>query len=290
VTTPDPHHEAVAYPLARDILVVSGPDATAYLQGQLSQDIESMAVGDSAWSFALAPAGKVEAWLRVSRRDDDWVLDIDEGFGEDLAARLTRFLLRTDATVAPVSWDGFAVRGPGAAEVVPPDTTLGMDPAWPGVEGIDLLGPGLSAPAGPAVGDAVDLETLRIESGVPAMGTEIDQSTIPAATGVVERSVSFTKGCYTGQELVARVNSRGGVAPTRLCGVLGPADRPLGPGATLVVGGEEAGVVTSASYAPWRDATVSLAYVKRAVEVPSDARAEAHGDAEAVRLVPLPMT
>ena len=290
MTTPDPHHEAVVYPLARDILLVAGPDATTYLQGQLSQDVESMAVGDSAWSFALAPAGKVEAWVRVCRRDDDWVLDIDEGFGEDLAARLTRFLLRTDASVEPVAWEGLALRGPGAAGVLSADATVVADPTWPGVEGADLFGPRLSVPAGPAVGEAVDLEALRIESGVPAMGSELDRSTIPAATGVVDRSVSFTKGCYTGQELVARINSRGGVAPTRLCGVLGPADRPLGPGATLMAGGEEAGVVTSAADAPWRDATVALAYVKRAIEVPVDARAEAHGDVEEVRLVPLPMT
>ena len=247
-----------------------------------------MAVGDSAWSFALAPAGKVEAWLRISRRDDDWVLDIDEGFGEDLAARLTRFLMRTDATVAPVSWDGFAVRGADAAEVVPPDTTLGADPAWPGVEGIDLLGPGLSAPDGPAVGEAVDLETLRIESGVPAMGAELDQSTIPAATGVVERSVSFTKGS---------LHRPGAGRPGQLTwwSRPHPVVRRAGPGRPTARSRRDArrGRRRRASSRVPRtrrggDATVALAYVKRAVEVPSDARAEAHGDAEAVRVGPVP--
>lgn len=287
MSSPDPRHEAVVYPLERDVLVVAGPDATDYLQGQLSQDIEAMAPGDSAWSFALAPAGKVDAWFRITRRDEDWVLDIDEGFGEALATRLTRFLMRTDATFQPTEWSALAVRGPGAVAAASDPSSVAADPSWPGVEGLDLLGPAVETPSGVARGEAADLEALRIESGVPAMGLELDQSIIPAATGVVERSVSFTKGCFTGQELVARINSRGGVAPTHLCGVLGPAARALSAGATLTVEGGEAGTVTSGSWSPWRDTNVALAYVKRAVEVPTDA--EAAGGLGAVRLVPLPL-
>jgi folate-binding protein YgfZ len=289
MSAPDPRREVVAYPLARDFLVVAGPDAGSYLQGQLSQDVESMAPGDSAWSFALAPAGKVDAWFRISRREGDWVLDVDDGFGEALAGRLTRFLLRTDATIQPAMWRGIAVRGPGAVAAGAGGAGFTADPAWPGIEGVDLLGPEVETPPGLATGDAADLDALRIECGVPVMGLELGQSTIPAATGVVERSVSFTKGCFTGQELAARINSRGGAAPTRLCGVVGAADHSLLPEATLTVDGDDAGIVTSVSHSSWRNAPVALAYVKRAVEVPTEAEVDGEAGPEAVSLVRLPV-
>ena len=275
-----------AFPLARDVLVVTGPDAESYLQGQVSQDVEAMAVGESAWSFVLAPNGKVTAWFRITRRADDWVLDTDAGAGEALAARLTRFLLRTDATVLPVQWQGIAVRGPDSHAVgaaLGSTSEIVADAGWPGVDGVDLLGPSVAPPDDLPRGDADGLDARRIEAGVPAMGSEIDESTIPAATGMVERSVSFTKGCYTGQELVARINSRGGSTPTRLCRAR--TDGELAPGATLSVDGDEVATVTSTAPATSGSGTVGLAYVKRAVEVPVQAIS---ADGAVVDLTPLP--
>src|SRR5690606_22728547 len=109
-------------------------------------------------------------------------------------------------------------RGPGATEPVPGPAQVVVPVAErdgaPG--GWDVLGPDVTLPQGvPAVAPAV-FEVLRIQSGIPRMGAEVDGSTIPAETGLVEESVSFTKGCYTGQELVARVDSRGGRAPRRV--------------------------------------------------------------------------
>jgi folate-binding protein YgfZ len=282
----DPHHEAVALPLARDVLRVAGPDAAAYLQGQLSQDLEPMAVGDSAWTFALAPNGKVDAWFRVGRREDDWILDVDDGYGLLLARRLTRFLLRTEATVEPLDWQAVAVRGPGAAATPAPEGVVAADPAWPGIDGIDLLGPSVRPPAGLPMGATAEYDALRIESGVPAMGHELDGSTIPAAAGVVERSVSFTKGCFTGQELVARIQSRGGAAPTRLCGLVAPSDAVLEPGWAVTVDGEEAGTITSLARSPWRRAIVGLVRVKRAVGVPVGAQVVG---STSVDLLPVPI-
>ena len=95
---------------------VRGPDAISFLQGQLSQDVEQLAVGASAPSFLLQPTGKVDAWLRVTRTaDDEVVLDVEPGFGEAVQARLRRFLLRTKAELEPARWSGVALRGPGAA-------------------------------------------------------------------------------------------------------------------------------------------------------------------------------
>jgi tRNA-modifying protein YgfZ len=86
---------------------------------------------------------------------------------------------------------------------------------WPGVEGADLLGPDPAARRAPEPSGPADLEALRIEAGVPVLGAELGPETIPAEAGawVIEASVSFTKGCFTGQELVARIDSRGGNVP-----------------------------------------------------------------------------
>src|SRR5689334_3030131 len=85
------------WPRARDVVVASGPDAVTYLQGQLSQDVQALAVGASAATFLLQPDGKVTAWLRVTREADDrFVLDTEPGWGSAVLERLRRFLLRVE--------------------------------------------------------------------------------------------------------------------------------------------------------------------------------------------------
>ncbi|HVF31440.1 MAG TPA: glycine cleavage T C-terminal barrel domain-containing protein [Acidimicrobiales bacterium] len=248
----------------RDVVRVSGPDAVSFLQGQISQDVVDLAVGASAWSFVLQPQGKVDAWFRATRSGaDEIVLDVDGGFGAALVGRLERFKLRTKADLEVLDgWRCLAVRGAAGD---------GADPGWPGVEGFDLLGPDPEAPAGLAEADLGRYEALRIECGVPAMGRELTERTIPAEAGgwIIERSVSFTKGCYTGQELVARIDSRGGNVPRHLRGLILDGDDVPDPGAPVVIEGAEVGAVTSAARSPRLEAVVALAYVKRDVVVPT---------------------
>src|ERR1700722_5923856 len=102
--------------LDRDVLRVSGPDAVSYLQGQLSQDVAALAVGESADSLILTPQGKLDAFLRVSRiGDEELILDVEAGFGDAVAARLARFKLRVHVDIEPLPWRGVALRGPRAA-------------------------------------------------------------------------------------------------------------------------------------------------------------------------------
>ncbi|MCB1013945.1 MAG: folate-binding protein YgfZ [Acidimicrobiales bacterium] len=273
----------------RDVVEVAGPDAASYLQGQCSQDVEALAEGASAWTFVLQPDGKVAVWGRVTRvAPDRFVLDVDPGAGPALITRLERFKLRVDAAVTPLDWTVLAVRGPGATEIDTGDA-LAVDPEWPGVEGIDLLGPAPRAPAGVPTGDAADLEALRIEAGVPAMGHELTEQTIPAEAGVVERSVSFTKGCYTGQELTARIDSRGGNVPRHLRGIVVDGVEPPAPGSEVVVDGEVVGTVTTAARSAHLQAAVALAYVKRSIDPPAAAvvRGEVGERAGEVRALPL---
>jgi len=253
----------------RDVVAVVGPDARTYLQGQLSQDVEALEVGGSAETFLLQPAGKVDAWMRVSRlADDHFLLDVEEGFGPQVVARLTRFLLRTDCTVQEVQWDLVTVIDAEASAFSPPVGGLALAVEWPGLVAVDLLGPSVELPAGLAEGSSRDWEARRIAAGIPAMGSEMDSTTIPGSTGVVERSASFTKGCYTGQELVARVNSRSAGTPTRIVRAVGSGPAPA-VGSDVTVDSDPAGRLTSV--ATLGDGFVALVSVRRAVATPAEA-------------------
>ncbi len=257
----------------RDVVAVVGPDARTYLQGQLSQDVEALEVGGSAETFLLQPAGKVDAWMRVSRlADDHFLLDVEEGFGPQVVARLTRFLLRTDCTVQEVQWDLLTVLDAEASAFSPPVGGLALAVEWPGLVAVDLLGPSVELPAGLAEGSSRDWEARRIAAGIPAMGSEMDSTTIPGSTGVVERSASFTKGCYTGQELVARVNSRSAGTPTRIVRAVGSGPAPA-VGSDVTVDSDPAGHLTSV--ATLGDGFVALVSVRRAVATPAEAMAGA---------------
>jgi folate-binding protein YgfZ len=278
--------------LGRDVVRVTGPDAVTFLQGQCSQDLARVDVGQSAWSLVLQPQGKVDALVRATRvADDSFVLDVDEGWGQALLDRLNRFKLRVKVDLEPLGWTCVALRGPGAVAagraVTPGPDLLVTDAGWPGLPGVDLLGPKPDVPAGVAEVTAQAYQVARIEAGVPVMGAELTERTIPAEAGVVERAVSFTKGCFTGQELVARIDSRGGRVPRLLRGVVVP-DQDVGPGASLHVAGKQVGSLTSAVPRPG-GGTVALAYVTRDVEPPTDATVGWEGGlaSASIRVLPL---
>ena len=307
---------AVGVTVERDVVRVGGSDASAYLQGQISQDVESVAAGESAWSLILQPQGRIDAWFRLTRQGpDEFLLDVDAGHGPGLVERLERFKLRVDVEVEALDgWHMMAVKGPQANSAVEDLVEAGTEESaagelveagvgelaevemraavdWPVYEGVDLLFngpvPDPSAwPDGLAEVGRADLEVLRIRAGWPVMGAEIGPRTIPAELGpsLISKSVSFTKGCYTGQELVARIDSRGGNVPRplRLIEIAGADD--LGPGAPVTVDGETVGEITSAAFDPVAGVTVALGPVHRRVEPPASALVA--GREAAVRALP----
>jgi folate-binding protein YgfZ len=275
--------------LARDFLKVHGPDTFSWLQGQLSQDVSKLEEGDAVESFLLQPQGKVDALVRVARVDDhEAVIDVDGGYGELVAARLNRFKLRVKAEVEPLDWRCLALRGPKAHDLEPV-TGIVVEADWPGLPGLDVIG------VEPGVPDDVRLcgedawQAVRIEAGVPVMGAELTERTIPAEAGVVERTVSFTKGCFTGQELVARIDSRGGNVPRHLRGVVMASSPPPPVGASLEVDGKEAGSLTSVTTSPGLGAPVALAYVRRDVVPPADVVVRWEGGEVGARVETLPL-
>ena len=220
----------------RDVVRVHGPDAQTYLQSQLSQDLRSMADGGSAWSFVLQPTGKVDVLLRVWRVGaEEFVLDTDAAFGDVMVARLNRFKIRVKADIERLDWRCIAVRGEGAAAVA------GLA-SWG--DGVDLLGADVRPPTEATVGTAEQFELLRIAAAWPQMGAEVlPGETIPAQTGITDVAVSFTKGCYPGQELVERMDSRGASAPRTVQRVAVPAGAQAGD--DYLVDGVVVGSITS---------------------------------------------
>lgn len=255
------HHFATV--VDRDAVRVDGRDAASYLQGQISQDVTAVGQGEAAWSLVLDPSGKLAGWFRLHHLErGGFLLDTEAGAGEALIARLERFRLRTEVTFEPEpGWRMLAVRG-----AVPDRLPDGLAAAfhWPEFSGVDVLvhGPIDAAQWGVEVDDAA-FEQARIRAGVPRMGVDIDVDTIPAEAGrpVIEQSVSFTKGCYTGQELVARIDSRGGQVPRPLRVI--EVASPVAAGATVRHAGTEVGRVTSAA------AGVALGPVMRKIETGS---------------------
>jgi folate-binding protein YgfZ len=195
--------------------------------------------------------------------------------------------------VEELGWSCVAVRGPRSAEVDPGACGAELVGAvdWGGLPGVDLLGPDVGVPDGIPEAGVEALEAVRIEAGWPAMGRELDDSVIPAEAGqwLIDASVSFTKGCYTGQELVARVDSRGGNTPRRLRGVVLDAAVAPPEGAVVVVDGDERGRLTSVGASPGLGATIALAYVHRSVAPPADAVVRWDGDDAPARILELPL-
>lgn len=239
-----------------ELLWVRGPDAVSYLDGLLSQNVASMLPGQVARSLLLAPNGKLRALLWILRGETDVGIVADRGYGVQVAGDLERFRLRVDAAIED--------------EVIPLFSVVGeTSDGWvTDGEGI-TIGADLGAvprrltdeiPAGAAVLEPDHGEALRIEAGEPRMGRDVDESTIPQESGLVAAAVDFDKGCYLGQELVARIDSRGHVN-RRLAAVV--ADSPLPVGATVMADGAEAGIVTSVAWSPFLDAQVGMGLLRR---------------------------
>jgi folate-binding protein YgfZ len=277
-------HGRGAFALGRDVLWVHGPDATSYLQGQCSQEIAGLAEGTSADSLVLSPEGKIDALIRVSRTgQDEYVIDVEGGFSDVVLARLARFKLRAKVELELLPWSSAAVRGTGVdldglrPEGPPLEVGLAAAVAWNDWVGVDVLGPKVDAASlgVPVVGpDAWD--TWRIECGVPVLGYELDERTIAAEADLVERTVSFTKGCFTGQELVARLDARGSKVARHLVGFEMAGSDPLscGPGAeiTALDADKVLGTLTSLGWSPRIEGLVALGYLHRSGVVPGPVR------------------
>jgi tRNA-modifying protein YgfZ len=227
----------------RDYVVARGPDATDFLQRMLSNDVERA----PCRALLLTPKGRIIAPLVVVRRaPDDFLLLTEPGLGETVRATLARARFAAKVEIEPEQHSSLLVFG--GAEGIPND-----DYGAPAVEVLD------AEPPAELLGEE-DLERRRIEAGTPRWGREIDDRILPAEAGLTETHVSFTKGCYPGQEPIARLHYRG--KANRALRIL-DVDGVPEPETEVLLGDKVVGRITSS--VPGR----ALAYVR--TDVPEDA-------------------
>lgn len=239
------------------LLWCRGPDAVSFLDGLLSAELDGHA-GSVRRSFLLQPQGKLIAllWLLVGEGEVGMI--VDAGVATDVEATLNRFRIRVKAEISVSPEPVHLLLS--AAEAPPggwrhEDGVVVADVTRQGEERTIVVG---SPPAVSVIPD-VEYQAHRIRQGEPVMGVDVDSGTIPQETGLVPEAVSFTKGCYLGQELVARIDTRGHVN-RRLVRVESPATFSVGD--AVHAEGRQA-TITSAAAVP--GGTIGLAMVHREV-------------------------
>jgi hypothetical protein len=223
----------------------TGPDAVRFLNDLISQEIGTAEPGLVRRSFLLTPQGKLDHLIWVLRGDDEMGLLVDAGRGEDLAAKLGRYRIRVQVEISLSEAGIWLVVGPYEQEPgrwSGDRSALVADVSWPNLARTLVAGekPDL------ALMELEVYELSRIEAGEPVMGVDVTDSTIPQETGLVPESISFDKGCFLGQELVARLDSRGGRVNHHLRILRFDGDRPA-VGAEVLKEGEPVGALTSAA-------------------------------------------
>lgn len=258
-------------PTTPDLVWFGGGDAIRFLNDLISQEIGTVEPGAVRRSFLLTPQGKLDHLLWVLRGADQVGLAVDAGRGEDLAAKLGRYRIRVDVEIELMTDRVSLVVGRFAAEPgrwSGDRSALTADLSWSNLQRTLLVGEKPDLPF-------LDLETyelLRIEAGEPVMGIDVTDATIPQETGLVPASISFDKGCFLGQELVARLDSRGGRVNHHLRILRFEGAAPEA-GTEVEVEGSAVGMMTSSSDG------VGLSLLRRGVE-PGDVVMV--GDAQAV--------
>ena len=299
-TSPD-HYRAIHDGAAigalgsRGQIAVAGKDRASYLQGLLTNDIQALTAGTGCYSAWLTPQGRMLTDMHVFESGDMILLDVPADQLPSTLQRLDQFLFTEDVQLADLagSLHGVWLHGPHAAATVERVVTgLTGLAEWADyrnaraefegtpavIARVNQLGvPGFCiyiAPthdaalldrlhqAGAVEADRATLEAARIEAGYPLFGIDMAEDTIPLEAGIEQRAISFTKGCYVGQEVIIRVLHRGhGRVAKKLVGLHVEGEVPAA-GAKLWSGTREVGAVTSAAASPGHGA-IALGYLHR---------------------------
>ncbi|HEX2443531.1 MAG TPA: glycine cleavage T C-terminal barrel domain-containing protein [Vicinamibacterales bacterium] len=303
-------------------IVLSGADRRSLLQGLLTNDIEALTAGTGCYAAWLTPQGRMITDLAVLELGDRSMLLVPADRRDAISARLDQSIFSEDVTIEDEAglYDQIGVDGPraaaaisraistsGAVESLPVYGSMRCESRnasaivartdWLGIPGYDILietpcAAGLRealAQAGvPAVPDDV-AQAVRVESGRPLFGVDMDEHTIPLEAGIEDRAISFSKGCYVGQEVIIRVLHRGGGRiARRLVGLtLGDGSgAPPARGQALTADGRDVGRLTSVVHSPALDRDIALGYVARELSEPGTALQLASGVSALVTELP----
>src|SRR5688572_13588219 len=232
----------------RRVLSISGADRASWLQGLLTNDVESLAEGEVRYAAYLTPQGRMITDMNVVKDGDRLLLDVPAPLAASLREKLDGLIFSEDVQVTDES---------------------GHVLVWTVVNDrfIDVVSESLPAAFKPL--PEIDLDTfdvIRIERGVPKFLADMNEDTIPLEAGIEDRAISFSKGCYVGQEVIVRVTHRGGGRVAKKL-VRWHADDSASvvpmPESRIFSLGRDVGRVTSAAFSPSLDKVVGLGYVHR---------------------------
>ncbi|MCX6536223.1 MAG: hypothetical protein NT119_06690 [Actinobacteria bacterium] len=244
----------------RDEIAVTGVDARKFLHSQLANDIASLAIGDSRYSLLLEPTGKITSLVRVRCiAEDNFILDTESGLAEITSSRLSRFKIRIKCELATSSQNYFLFRNLPTEQHAELVTSHDAFKAWRGAKlEVDAVSIDPKQISEIRQGSISEYEHARVLAAWPIMGVDITSESIPSETGLTDVAVSFTKGCYPGQELVERMDSRGTAAPKSLRVIRAEVGARFG--APVMLDGQEIGIYTSVCQ------EFALALIKRSAD------------------------
>ena len=237
----------------RRVLAVSGPDRASWLQGLLTNDVASLGEGDSRYAAYLTPQGRMISDMNVVAQGNRLLLDVPAPLAATLLEKLDGLIFSEDVQLSDES---------------------GRLLVWTVVNDRFIDVAGESLPAEYRTLPEIDLDTfevIRIERGVPKFLADMNEDTIPLEAGIEERAISFSKGCYVGQEVIVRVTHRGGGRVARRL-VRWHADDSASvvpmPDSRIFASGKDVGRVTSSAFSPSLNKVVGLGYVHRDFAAP----------------------
>ena len=282
----------------KTILRLAGKGAVRMLNAILTNEVPGE-VRRGVYALLLNPKGRIQADLRVLKNEGDVLIDTDpKGAAKELLGRYAPFshVEVEDLSGADAAWGILGLYGPRAEELLEGPELAEHESAGVRVGGADLLAAGVAVPVpgydllGPA--DALiaardylagrgavpvspdAYETARIKAGIPRFGPDITSENFPAEAGILERAVSFEKGCYPGQETVARMRYRG--HPNKLLHRFALEGNPPSPDTAILQDGKQVGKVTSLAPLPVNGEMLALGYLSRNADTQDALRA---GDA-----------
>jgi folate-binding protein YgfZ len=301
----------------RAYLRFTGPDRVRYLNAILTNNIKDLATNRGVVSLFLNPQGRIQAEIETSATEDALFCVSYAMIRDTLIPALDKFIIMDDVTLTDETelYGTMALEGPRAADVVKKLTTAelsdldelsfrevsvagiscGLTKRSPGgVAGAELLAlredlPRLWQVLREAVEEAGGrpmgyqaLSVLRLEQGIPWFGYDFGDKQIPHEAGLQDSHISYTKGCYTGQEIVERVRSRGQVNRVRVLLKFESKETPAS-GTALIADGKEAGFVTRAAFSPMLQAPIGMAYLRREKSAPGSQLESAGKHATVIR-------
>ncbi len=298
----------------RECVRLTGEDRASFLHGMVTQDVKGLAPGATAYTTLVTVKGAMVADGRLVRREEDLLLDVEPGAGARVREFLDKYLISEDAELHDATAElallrllgpqtsGLLTRvlgeapAPLAPQATRPATLAGtpvllLGAGHFGLPGVDLLVPrgaleavwtALTTEGAKPLGFEA-LELLRVEAGVPRFGQDLVETTIPLEANL-QHAISYNKGCYIGQEVIARATFRGHMNRTLAGFLLGDSEAPKG--AELMREGKKVGWLTTVVRSPRLGQWVALGYVRREVE-PGTALQLGEGPATAT-VQPLP--